>query len=617
MRLLRTVSLALMAVSVLLVYGCASLESEKEPDWRTSEDTVEPLANTYARADGSRLAIGNTRSVLILDGEDGEALSAMGDEGFVDWVRVTLQVKGTTLLSANLRPDMHNTRMLEQANLLLVFDYEGTRERITALDMDSGAQRWQVEDLDYSLQQYEETLRQLDFMVSSKLSEMLGGTADTESATERRERHRDFAEGLARAVDGGDALVVKTFDGLVKLDAAAGEEIWRVEDFEGPGILELQELADGDYLVLSRGRNLSNLQAADNYHLARITPEGQLKWISEHSGRGTTALEMAGDRAFVQGKPMEVFSLSDGNKLWSSPEGWGGGQREEGADARYRPEPDPLITESAVYQAAYVHGEDGGLVTSGFPHRIRSLDARSGELNWETDRTDTYFGDLKSRGDQLIVWGAGDLFGEEGGGGAAGLERDTGEILWRTPEMATPGIMSKAQWVVEPVFDQAGEHLYIAGPEALYGVRLENGETVLSVDLTKTETDAAVGLARHGDQVVVVGDNGVAAFDSKSGEKAFDVATHPILDFHEYGDRLILEVAGSTLEKRSEGEPDNIGLVSLDPDHGATGDLIAWKSSLEGVDGVFADGRPVITREGEQVFIVDDDGRLHRYSLQH
>lgn len=617
MSLPRVTAPILLLMPVLLLHGCASLESGAEPDWRSPPDTVKSLADTYARDDGSRVVIANTRSVIILDGDDGAAVGAMGDEGILDRIRVTVEMKGTPL-AANLRPSSHNTLLLDEAGVLLVFDYHGTRERVTALDVGTGDRLWQLDDFNYSIQQYEEALRRATSMAANRLAAALGGSGSGESITERRERQRHFARGLAVAVDGGDAIVFKTFNGLVKLDSGNGRELWRVSSFNGPGILDLEPLSNGDYLVLSRGRDLSRLQAASAYHLARISPHGEVRWISEHRGRETRRLQVAGNRVFVDGEPLEVFSLANGDRLWSSPEGWGGGGEDEAdraTDPRYRPELDLLLTDAAVYQVANTHGEDGEFLSTGFPHKVRSFDAATGELNWETEESSTWYGELMSVGDRLIVWGAGEFFGEGGGGGAAALDRQTGELLWRTPGMTTPGTISWASRVVEPVFDSRRERLFVAGPEELYGVRVNDGETVLSVDLEQTELGASVGLVPHGGNIVVIGAKGVAAFDGNSGDKVYEVATHPVLDFHQYRGRLFLEVTASMLDKYRKGGPDEIGLVEMDPDDGSLGDLIAWQSDLVGVAGVFADGRPFITRDGDHVFVVGEEGRLLRYPL--
>lgn len=615
MSLPRISVLSTLLLPALLLHGCASLEPEAAPDWRSPPETVKSLADTNARDDGSRVVVGNSRSILVLDGEDGSAVGAMGPDSILEKMQVTVRMVGTPL-AATLRPRSNNILMLDEAGLVLVFDYEGTREQVTALDMNSGEQRWQLDNFSYSIQQYEETLRRVTSMAGSKLAAALGGQGGGESIMDRRERQRHFAKGLAAPVDNGQAIVFKTFDGLVKLNAGNGREIWRVQQFNGPGILELKQLGNGDYLVLSRGRDLSNLQAAESYNLARISRQGRVRWISEHAGKDTRGLQVAGDRVFVDGEPMEVFSLSNGSKLWSSPKGWAGTGGADHTDPRARPEPEPLITDSAIYQAAFTHGEDGEFVSTGFPHKVRSFNARTGKQNWSTDETDTFYGELKTVGNQLIVWGAGEFFdGENGGGGAAGLDRRTGEVLWRTPAMATPGAISKANWVVEPVLDARREHLFIAGPEDLYGVRLADGETVLSVDLGGKELGSTVGLARHGDSVVVVGQKATAAFAIDSGEQQFRVATEHVADFEQYGDRLVLQVTAGGLAQYKEGGPDEFGLVSLNLDNGRQGELVVAESDAVGLFGVLAEGQPFITDDGHHAFFAGEDGRLIRYSL--
>ncbi len=611
MGLVRCSAFIFSGLLLAALYGCASLEPEAEADWQSGAQ-IGPLADTDARGDGSRVVIGNPRSVAILDGADGMAVGAVGEQDILDALQVTVTVRHTPL-AYKLRPESSNILMLDEADLLLVLDYEGARERVTAMDLTSGEQRWQLGGLDYSIQQYEATIRRAASQVGHEIASALGGQARAEPIARRRARQRHFAQGLAAPVDGGEAIVFKAFDGLVKLDASTGRELWRVDAFNGPGIVDLKELGNGDYLVLSRGRDLDRLQAANAYDLARIGPDGRLRWVARHAGRHTRGMQVAGDRVLVQGEPVEVFDLADGDKRWSAPEGWAAGNA--GNDPRFMPEPDALITDTAVYQASPTHGEDGGFVTTGFPHQVRSFDPATGDERWATEVTDTYFGALHDVAGQLIVWGSGAFFNDAGSGGAAGLDRDTGEILWRTPVMEKPGMMSRAPRVVEPVYDAGREHLFVAGPENLYGIRLADGARVMHVPLADTELGSTMGLVSHDGAVVVVGQDGVASFSMDEGRKRFEVPTERVADFERYGDRLALEVSAGGLAAYQTDGPSQRGLVGLDLNDGSLGELIVWESSTSLLFGVLADGQAFITEDGRHAFIADEDGRLTRHSL--
>ena len=145
------VSKLIVLMPVLVLFGCASLESDVEPDWRSAA-TVGGLADTDASRDGQRVVVGNQRSVVVVDGDSGAVVGVAGDQGILNSMQMTVSVAGTPL-AFNLHPESSNILLLDEANLLLILDYHGTDEQITAMDLRSGDQAWSVSGLNYSIQQ--------------------------------------------------------------------------------------------------------------------------------------------------------------------------------------------------------------------------------------------------------------------------------------------------------------------------------------------------------------------------------------------------------------------------------------------------------------------------------
>ena len=600
----RGVAPVLGALAGVVMAGCASLDSEREPDWQSHFET-RPLADTGALDDGTRLVIGNPRQFAVVDGANGETLGVLGEGGRL---QVTIAVGDTA--AYRLRPDSSNVLTLADAELALVLDYEGTRERITAIDLASGDKAWHRTDYRYSVQQYEETIRRAAAQAGGAIADALGGEAHGEAIDDRRRRQRHFAQHLAVSVDDGGAVLFKTFASLVLLDAQTGGERWRVPAFNGPGILQVEEIDNGDFLVLSTPRNLARLQIAQAYSLMRVGRDGQVRWVSEHAGNATRGMEVVGDRVVVDGTPLEVFDLASGERLWANELRYAAGGF---PDPRYIPAPAPLITADGLYQAAFTHGEDGSFVSAGFPHRVRAYDIDSGEERWETAETNTFFGELYEVDERLLVWGAGAFFGAHEGGGIAALDPATGERLWQSPEMATPGTFTTAPWVVEPVFDAEREHVYIAGPEDLYGLRIDDGERTLAVDIEAVDIGAPVGLVRHDDHIVVVAREGVAAFALADGSRAFVIETERIADYSLHGERLVIHVVATVAGL--EGDNGAGGVRAINLDHGTAGGLVAWPEIPSLVFGPLGGPRAFVTADGRHAFFVDRDGYLRRYTL--
>ena len=593
------------ALALFVVAGCANLESDVEPDW-VSDARAGGLADSDVSLDDSRLVIDDRDSMVILDSEDGDALGVLGDDP-----NFPTLIQGPDV---PVQPDADHSNIvvLPEAGLLLFLDFESLEDRITAIDLETGDMMWVSRDHEYSIQRFEGIIGEVRDRAAQTLASAFGGTAQTESAYAKRSRQRRFARNLAETVDDGDAFLFKTFDGLAKIDTETSQTIWQIEEFKGPGLQSVQILDDGDYLVASTGENLSDYQVATAYHLARISPEGELRWLAEHNADGTRGLGVSDETAVVYNTPVEGFDLETGEKVWENEYVASGGG---GADDRYLPEPSPMVTDDAVYQAMDILGEDGApsIAINIPPHRIRSYDSATGELRWETDKTDTYFGPLDKEGDTLIVWGAGELFGD-GGAGIAGLDANTGEVLWKSPEVETPGFfmqMAEAEWYADPAYGPDGETMFIAGQYNLVGVDVISGETLFDVDLSDNEIGQTMWLTTGSDNVAVIGRDGIAGYDMADGSQQYEHETDYVRGYRSGGDRVALLVQARMLAGMAES--DERGLVPVDIDTGDKGELAVYH--LRGSSYGPLSNSVYLASNGSDVYTFDEDGYLIQYSL--
>ena len=619
----RHLFIGLLAAGALLAQGCASMESEKNRDW-SGDPEVGGLAETHALEDGSRVAVGNTRNVAIVDGDTGEAIGVLGEEGFN--LQPTIRVEGAG--SYTINAETYDILYLEGSEVMLVVDYDGANESIMAIDMRSGEKLWRRSGYDFSFQQYDQFISQAAQALAGPIADALGANVEGETRTERHERQRNFAQGLAVPVDDGDGVLFKTFEGLVKFDLQSGNEEWRVEDFNGPGIQQVETLDNGDYLVLSSGENLFALQAADSYDLLRVSPEGEVRWLTEHSGQRTDNMVVAENRVAVDAWPLQVFDLDNGNQLWENDvmrrlqgsrhddPGDGTGQSDDGpetTDTRSIGQPAPLIEDGVLYQAAWTHREDE--ITVGLPpHKVTAYDLDSGDVLWETEEVETYFGELFKVNGQLIVWGTGDFFGE--GSGVAGLDAATGEVAWRSPEIDSPGFFSESPHIVPPVFNADRDRVFVAGANDLFGISLPDGDTFLEADLGDAGIGHPLGIDRHGDKLVVAANSGAAAFDMNSGEQQFATS----IDEHAVhsqvrGDRVVLMLRDTLIGELAADGDYTVGARAIDLRDGSAGDLVVWEDPERPVFGLMARGQIFVSEDGRHAFGVGEDGTLIRYTL--
>ncbi len=610
--------LAGLAVSALVLQGCASLESEVDPEWEGPE-VVERHSEIAATEDGSRLVVGNPRVIAIFD-DEGRAVGAFGDTSFLDRVDVT--VRGPGGIEHSLSGGASNIIMLPQAGKVLILDYRGTTERVTAMDLETGEEAWQRTDFAYSIQQYEGLVDQAVEIVGGAIADALGAELETERPEDRRQRHRRFANQLVAEVDGGDGVLFKTFDGLVKLDTRAGSQRWHVEDFNGPGIADVQELDNGDYLVLSTGQDLYNLMAAEEYNLARISRNGEVRWMTEHAGRDTGSMVVEGDRVVVDGSPLQVFDANSGEKRWENDiERRTDFQTAESGNRRAIKQPKPLIVDGVLYQTAPSGwDEDGGFFQFADRHHIKAYDLDSGEVLWEIEDSRTFFGPMERINDRLLVWGIGEFFDEEDrGGGVAAVDADSGEVLWQSRPLETPGLFSAAPFAVAPVFDEAGERVYIGGPEELLGFRISDGEEVFDIE-TDGGLGDAIGLVGHDDRLVRVGLDGTAAYDMDNGDELFAVSHETAVDYEIRGERVFVHLSGAPFGGAAESDDDDDsvdprGVIAINLADGSASAMAAWDDFPFNLMGTMEEGRAFIPSDGRFVYGVGEDGRLLRFGL--
>lgn len=182
-----------------------------------------------------------------------------------------------------------------------------------------------------------------------------------------------------------------------------------------------------------------------------------------------------------------------------------------------------------------------------------------------------------------------------------------------------------------------GEYRY---SRQLYEQFTEQDQLIVEQDPGGTRTGGAVGLVLHDDEVVVVGENGVGAFDRHDGTQRFESETERVTGFHHRNERLVLEVEPTgivSIFDRQGGAPDDIpagpdtydphgdeplgssdlsenpaGVITLDLAIGSLGNLAAWEGRPR-LFGAFSGTSAVVDDERRHTWIFDENGTLLRY----
>lgn len=574
----------------LIVQGCApSLVSEISEDWQ-SEVPSHRFGTIQILEENNRIVIGNENDIYVLNKEDGRLVHSM-QESFWERIRPDIVVGGVTF--DGVMSDAYTLLPHYGTNTMLLFDYRFDQETVTALDLDSGEEKWQNSDHDYSLAQYSDIMDMVTEAAGEALAGIFGGQATGGRTTaERRRDQVEFMNSIYYEIPGTDHFVIKTLDGIALFDVTDGSLVWEVDDFSGPGLVGIEILPGGDLIVLSSGRNLRDFEFSTEYHLARISQEGEVRWLSEHNGSHTMDLFVGDNHVVVDAAPTEVFDLETGEKLWES-------------DARYRQHRfyNILVSGDRMFVSGDLEHRD---VTVGHRGWVWEYDLDTGEVLWQTEETRTEFTYISYLEEDGIVLAKGDgsLFG--GNGGVIAIDANTGEELWMTPEMSSFGFALRREGtnlgskVTDPfVYDDV---VYVAGPDKIYAIDLYSGEILFEDLHDERGTDGTSReLIMYGDQIILVGVNAIIAYDRHDGSVVYDVETNENVDSFAVFDSHIVIADGNNRAGAFDLEANELGPM-FRSEHTQS----ARFGNMD--NGVY------ISQDGEYLYVLKR-GYIHRYTL--
>lgn len=602
-------------VVALFLAGCAS-KPTVDPDWRydskSLDKTVGVAGNitglvrlskapttgaaaiiTEMLQDGSRVVVGNPRNFAFLDGATGEAIATKGED-FFNSIRVSVNLKVTS--ASGFAADTYVLLTLDKARTLLVFDYQYGTETVTALDIDSGEELWRSNQFKYSFEKYRPAVNAVSRGLLEPLARAIdrknGGKTEVIEPTleERLTDEYKFVRNLVVPTADGSAFYFKTFEGVFLVDAKSGKVHWSLPGFQGQALSQVIELPDGDVLLLSGDSVfLTGGSSMFTHHLARVHGKsGKLRWMSEQSGKWVNGMTVAGDHIVVAASPLQVFHLKSGKKLWENDvHGF------QGLEV-----PLPIVTKNAVYVYGNTLRESDRKVHLGIPHMLKKHELKTGKVLWESDETKSRIDHMQLHGDRLLLSGAGDWFG--GNGGLLTFDAANGKLAWKSPQFENLPFIYRGVDASAPLVD--GDTVFIAGPKTLYAFALKNGEPRFTRDLQGHGVGLTQGVAQTAGHVVVVSRQGVIGL-RKDGEAAYTIKLPDVESIQPGHDYLMLRHV-----KRDNG----ISIVDL-----ASGSCqtIYYPIGEQPVLGALA-GWSTVTPDGRHVLALDKARELKRYTVR-
>lgn len=274
---------------------------------------------------------------------------------------------------------------------------------------------------------------------------------------------------------------------LVAIDARSGAESWTAE--VAPGAVPLANRPDGTLLVVEPGRSQVELRSL-------ALADGAERWKREVRAATKDAspprpvLDAQDAIHFYRG--VERLAGADGHPLWSRPD---------------------LVVPDGAPDARL---DDGSLFVVTAGGSLAELDAATGatrhtvalpaDLDWDA---------IEAFADRVFVRGS------SSGGGAyvlAAVDRGEGRLLWSHSTALPP--MSNVV--------RHEDRVFYATPGRVVALDAATGSVAGEWEATNASRPYPIHLRMAGGKVVYIGELMVAAFDPKTGEKAWSQGWTPI-----------------------------------------------------------------------------------------
>lgn len=591
---------ALLIAGVITVSGCATLPpSDIEPAWQ-SDVRVSTLGSVHVMNDSQRIVVSSNKSVYVLDANNGQRVAAYPEsfwDGFLRGgtnVGVEVDAGGiseSVSLNSLLWSEVYDIAPLESSSTFWMFDYRLAQERIVAVDVRSGEQLWTSSDYAYSLSKYEGLIQEAAGRAGRALANALGAQHESETPEERRERMAAFMDRVVHEIPNSQNVFFKTFDGLILIDPRTGEVKAHLENFKGAGIADVQALPGGDYLVLSGHTSIGDLSISQGNSLARIRPDGQLRWIAEHSGRRTGGLIIEEGVVLVDGSPLEAFDLNSGTQLWQA-----NNNRRDESDHHI------VVDNGSVYlasaEAGGAAGALGGMLGDAavIPNSIvEKRDLRTGEQLWASAPARGQYNGLTVHDGVVIVTGHGRVF--DGSIGIRALNAETGAMLWQQEGLASvwrPGPMVVSPPVVN------GDLVVVVEREHVNGLDLATGAERYRLNHADLGSGLLVGIELQSNTLVVIGSEATVGIDISNGNQQYITNTDRISRYTRHNGSVVLQTPKRNIQRVNLSNGVSTPVVRLGNNRAYFGDL---------THGFAVEG------SARQVFGVSNEGPLHGYSF--
>lgn len=521
----------LILLTGFLVSSCASTQKAAVPiSWQSNFDW-----ENYSSAevtDTEHIIIQNQTDILIYDAKTGQKVFSDIKEkkGLLGQFGDHLKEQALGGFSTKNNVEIkywHYT--LSDSKVLLLFDRSDDEGGIRAIDLESGRELWNNQNLKWNLEEYR-NLAQGFTELAAKVSLGSGATAGIASKVLLQTR---AIQSMIMEVSETDAFLFRTADGnLHLLDPKSGQSLWQTDQFSSTGIAAVKYLNESnDLLVVGDMGNLKDvLKTVDSdetvKQLYRIDVEtGYVKWASKYKGREDQIerLELQDQLAllYFSGGSLEFFNADDGNRIFGTRDEFGMRDTKIAStvSSTNTLETDetalPIIDGNEVY-AVNPTGEINSFALD--DKVLAKFNYQTGELLWTSpvlEKTpDVHDLHLTANSVILTVPGAGNVAGGSKQPGLYAFDKESGNQVWHF------GDQLGKKYIPNMLFGDG--HIWTGADNSLYEVIIGNGELETNLNFEKYDLGIISEIYKTaGNELALIGSKGMAVVDSETPDSLF------------------------------------------------------------------------------------------------
>jgi hypothetical protein len=416
-----------------------------------------------------------------------------------------------------------------------------------------------------------------------------------------------------------DAFLISQKASVILVKADTGEKIWETNRFKGGVGKYIYDAKRNEIIMLNfKPTALGALFAGFKNQLVKINAvNGDIVWDATFAGtiekelvtrRAIVDLWIKGDKLYMYLNGLQVYNISNGQKLWEAiyendMGGGSGGLFSNSANKKYyRTIADPVFEENAVYIVM--------LGTRDRTKYVEKHDLESGKLLWASEKITGAFSmpNLYKTGDKVMLQIGGKVQVQEyrwesrsspmGGtykeqvpyiywdykaqkNGVLAIDDKTGQTDWRSEKFD--------KRITDIIIDN-DKTAFVGDGDEFYGYDIASGKQLFDVKHNDAKVGKATDVIDFDDKVVVLSEKGLACYKKQDGSRAYATEKIRGVDFfYEIGGNYFL---------RDQRNSKNI-IYGIDMTNGETKGSVESKG--KGGSPTYGSGID-ITSDGEFIF---------------